>query len=149
MKLQDLTGRKVIAMVIDSMGNSINRPVITRKPAVSGTGAAGNLHGQQNVTAGKFESILRQKQTEAAEIKFSKHAEYRLQSRNISLTQAQKDKMKEAVSKAESKGVRDSLVLMDDLAFVVNIRNRTVITAANSDELRENVFTNIDGAVIV
>jgi flagellar operon protein len=57
--------------------------------------------------------------------------------------------MKEAVAKAESKGVKDTLVLMDDLAFVVNIRNKTVITAVNSNELKENVFTNIDGAVIV
>lgn len=136
-------------MVIDSSGNSINRPVITGKPQISGTGAAGSLNRQQNIAAGNFESILRQQQAGLGEIKFSKHAELRLQSRNISLTQAQKDKMKEAVAKAESKGVRDSLVLMDDLAFVVNIRNRTVITAANSNELKENVFTNIDGAVIV
>jgi flagellar operon protein len=57
--------------------------------------------------------------------------------------------MKEAVTKAESKGVRDTLVLMDDLAFVVNVRNRTVITAVQSNELKENVFTNIDGAVII
>jgi flagellar operon protein len=57
--------------------------------------------------------------------------------------------MKEAVAKAESKGVKDTLVLMDDLAFVINTRNRTVITAVNSNELRENVFTNIDGAVII
>ncbi len=136
-------------MVIDSMGNSINRPVITGKPQISGTGAATGAQRKQNVTAGDFESILKQQQAGIDEIKFSKHAELRLQSRNISLTQTQKDKMKEAVAKAESKGVRDSLVLMDDLAFVVNIRNRTVITAANSNELKENVFTNIDGAVIV
>ncbi len=135
-------------MVIDSMGNSINRPVITGKPQISGAGAAGSTQRKQNVTAGNFESILKQ-QAGIGEIKFSKHAELRLQSRNISLSQAQKDKMKEAVAKAESKGVKDSLVLMDDLAFVVNIRNRTVITAANSNELKESVFTNIDGAVIV
>lgn len=137
------------AMVIDKMGNNIGRPAITNKPPVSGTGAVYVPERQHNVTAGRFESILRQKQAEALEIKFSKHAEYRLQSRNISLTQSQRDKMKEAVAKAESKGVRDSLVLMDDMAFVVNVRSRTVITAANSAELKENVFTNIDGAVIV
>ena len=136
-------------MVIDNMGNSINRPVITGKPQISGTRPAVTQQRQHNTAAVSFESILRQQQTGSEEIKFSKHAEFRLQSRNISLTQAQKDKMKEAVAKAESKGVRDSLVLMDDLAFVVNIRNRTVITAANSSELKENVFTNIDGAVIV
>ncbi len=141
--------RQVTAMVIDNMGNSINRPVITGRPQISGARPAGTTQRQQNTGAVNFESILRQQRAGIEEIKFSKHAEYRLQSRNISLTQAQRDKMKEAVAKAESKGVRDSLVLMDDLAFVVNIRNRTVITAANSSELKENVFTNIDGAVIV
>jgi flagellar operon protein len=138
----------VFEVVIDSSGNSINRPVITGKPAIAGGNA---LAGGRRTTAPAkgFDSVLKQKLEESEEIKFSKHAELRLQSRNISLTQAQKDKMKEAVARAESKGVRDSLVLMDNLAFVVNVKNRTVITAANSNELKENVFTNIDGAVIV
>lgn len=136
-------------MVIDGSGNSVNRPIITNKPTVIGGNSANSLNRQSGIIAGGFESILKQKQADNEEIKFSKHAELRLQSRNINLTQTQKDKMKEAVEKAELKGVRDSLVLMDNLAFVVNIRNRTVITAANSNELKENVFTNIDGAVIV
>jgi len=71
----------------------------------------------------------------------------RLQLRNIKLTDEQKEKISKAVQKAEEKGVKDSLVLIDDIAFVVNVRNRTVITAVNSNELKENVFTNIDGAV--
>lgn len=136
-------------MVIDSSGNRINRPLITNKPAISAGNAVNSPVRQQNAAIGSFDTILKQKQAVNEEIRFSKHAELRLQSRNINLTQAQKDKMKEAVARAESKGVRDSLVLMDDLAFVVNVRNRTVITAANSNELKENVFTNIDGAVIV
>jgi flagellar operon protein len=99
--------------------------------------------------AGNFESILKETVNQNNGLKFSKHAELRLQARNINLTQSQKDKMNEAVSIAESKGVKDSLVLMDNLAFVVNVRNRTVITAVNGNELKDNVFTNIDGAVIV
>lgn len=137
------------AVVIDSSGNTINRPLITGKPSISAGNPVNSPSRQQNTAVSGFDSILKQKQSENEEIKFSKHAELRLQSRNISLTQAQKDKMREAVARAESKGVRDSLVLMDNLAFVVNIRNKTVITAANSNELKENVFTNIDGAVIV
>lgn len=137
------------AVIIDSSGNGINRPVITGKPPVIGGNTIGSANIRSNTAVAGFEGILREKLSDSGEIKFSKHAEFRLQSRNISLTQAQKDKMKEAVAKAESKGVRDSLVLMDNLAFVVNVRNRTVITAANSNELKENVFTNIDGAVIV
>ena len=136
-------------MVIDNSGSRINRPIITGKPSVTGGNATGNANRQNTPAAVGFDSVLKQKLAESDEIKFSKHAELRLQSRNISLTQAQKDKMKEAVAKAESKGVKDSLVLMDNLAFVVNVKNKTVITAANSNELKENVFTNIDGAVIV
>jgi flagellar operon protein len=137
-------------MVIDASGNNIRRQIITGS-GITGVSRTGSITGQQpSVTAaGGFEGILRQKQAEDSEIKFSKHAEQRLQMRNISLSLEQKEKMKEAVAKAASKGVRDSLVLMDNLAFVVNVRNRTVITAANSNELKENVFTNIDGAVIV
>ena len=70
-----------------------------------------------------------------------------MQTRNIQLTQTQKDKISQAVNKAEEKGVKDSLVLMDNVAFVVNVKSRTVITAVNSSELKDNVFTNIDGAV--
>jgi flagellar operon protein len=94
-----------------------------------------------------FEDILKSKVNENCQLKFSKHAEMRLQARNINLTDAQKEKISKAVQKAEEKGVKDSLVLIDDIAFVVNVRNRTVITAVNSNELKENVFTNIDGAV--
>lgn len=96
-----------------------------------------------------FGSILQETIDKAKGIKFSKHAELRLQARNINLTEAQMKRLDDAVSKAEKKGVKDSLVLVDEVALVVNVRSRTVITAISSDELKENVFTNIDGAIIV
>lgn len=135
-------------MVVDGSGNRLSNPIISNRPVMPNTNRVNN-QSIPNSTAASFESILRKKLSDAGEIKFSKHAEQRLQSRNITLTQAQKDKMREAVAKAESKGVKDSLVLMDNLAFVVNVPNKTVITAANSSELKESVFTNIDGAVII
>ena len=98
-------------------------------------------------TSGDFPGVLNDRLKAGAEVKFSKHAEARLQTRNINLSTEQKEKLTNAVNKADSKGVRDSLVLMDNLAFVVNVKSRTVITAVNSNELKENVFTNIDGAV--
>jgi flagellar operon protein len=110
----------------------------------------GNRVEQKNVrnqTNGNFDSILQDKIKQDERLKFSKHAELRLQTRNIQLTDLQKEKITEAVNKAQSKGVKDSLVIMDNLAFVVNVKSRTVITAVNSGELKENVFTNIDGAV--
>lgn len=109
-----------------------------------GTTATDSL--KKNVQ-GSFEEILKSKVDESCGLKFSKHAEMRLQMRNINLTDAQKEKISKAVQKVEEKGVRDSLVLVDDIAFVVNVRNRTVITVVNNNELKENVFTNIDGAV--
>ncbi|MCX7922379.1 MAG: flagellar biosynthesis protein [Clostridia bacterium] len=94
-----------------------------------------------------FDKILKSKINENTGLKFSKHAELRLKARNINLTENQKEKINEAVSRAEGKGVKESLVLMDNLAFVVNVKNKTVITAVSSNELKDNVFTNIDGAV--
>lgn len=96
---------------------------------------------------GAFGKILQEKLQGNTELNFSKHAEMRLQTRNIKLTQEQKNKMGEAVTKAEAKGVKDALVLLDNIAFVVNVKSRTVITAVNSNELKDNVFSNIDGAV--
>ena len=127
-------------MVVNNNFNSIQR-INGNRPSVNAQKPVSN-------TQSGFESVLQKTIGKGQELKFSKHAELRLQERNINLTQTQKDKMQDAVSRAESKGVKDSLVLMDNLAFVVNVRNRTVITAVNSSELKENVFTNIDGAVI-
>ena len=120
--------------------NNINR--------ISGNQAA-PIRQKPNTEHGDFGSILKDTINQSSGLKFSKHAELRLQARNIQLTQAQKDRIGEALNKAQTKGVKDSLVLLDNMAFVVNVKNRTVITAVNSNELRENVFTNIDGAVFV
>lgn len=83
------------------------------------------------------------------ELKFSNHAKQRLESRNIKLSDTDLEKLNDAVAKVREKGARDSLVLMQDLALVVSVKNNTVITAVDGDSLKENVFTNIDSAVIV
>ena len=82
-------------------------------------------------------------------LKFSKHASARLQDRNIELSDAQLDRLNAGMQKANEKGINESLVLMDQMAFIVNVKNSTVITAMNGKEIKDNVFTNIDGAVIV
>lgn len=99
-----------------------------------------------------FNDILKAKTLEKAvpqELKFSKHAANRLVDRNISLSGEQLKRLEEAAVKAGEKGIKESLVLMDQLAFVVNIPNSTVITALDKSETSLNVFTNIDGAVII
>ena len=95
-----------------------------------------------------FAEILEQTKANATEdVKFSKHANERLVSRNIDLSDAQKERLNQAVKSAEAKGIKESLVMMDNLAFIVNIKNNTVITAVTGEE--ERIFSNIDGAVIV
>ena len=81
-------------------------------------------------------------------IKWSAHAQARLQQRGIQLSDAQHIRLETAVDKAAAKGAKDSLVLLDDNALVVSAQNRTVITALGIHQARENVFTNIDSAVI-
>jgi flagellar operon protein len=86
--------------------------------------------------------------TTAASVKFSAHARRRLEQAYIVFDAGSTARLNAAVDKAAGKGAKDSLILMGDLALVVNIRNRTVVTAVNGDRMRDNVFTNIDSAVI-
>jgi len=101
-------------------------------------------------SSNSFESIF---QTELEKIKFSSHALKRLENRNIQLGEDDLNKIQEAVNKAEMKGSRDSLVMMQNplngmrTAFIVNIPNRTVITAIPVETAEENIFTNIDSVV--
>jgi flagellar operon protein len=82
-------------------------------------------------------------------LKFSAHAMQRLQSRNISLTSDDVSRMNAMADKAAAKGAKNSLFIVRDVAMVVSIKNRTVITAVDSDSMKENVFTNIDSAAII
>ena len=99
-----------------------------------------------------FQDILNQKANpvqETAGLKFSKHAANRLENRNIRLTEDQMERLNGGTQKAGAKGIRESLVIVDQLAFIVNVPNHTVVTAMDQTEADENVFTNIDGAVIM
>ena len=101
-----------------------------------------------------FEDVLNRKLEENRgvsqknEVKFSKHAMTRLDNRNISLTEVQMERLNEGARRAGEKGIKESLVLVDELAFIVNVENKTVVTAMNQGNNDENIFTNIDGAVI-
>lgn len=104
--------------------------------------------GKRTAEGFSFEEILQKKQEEG-EVRFSKHAVNRLNDRNIELTQKQMERLNDGTKKAGEKGIRESLVLVDELAFIVNIGSNTVITALQQGEAEENIFTNIDGAVII
>ena len=115
----------------------------------------GNTNTQKTETSDglSFEEILKQKQlgdiASTETLKFSKHAANRLNDRNIELSDDQLDRLSAGTQKAGEKGIHESLVIVDKLAFIVNVKNHTVVTAMDQTETNENVFTNIDGAVIV
>jgi flagellar operon protein len=81
-------------------------------------------------------------------LQFSRHARERVQRRGIELDASTLQRLSQGVDRAAGKGSRDSLVLVDGTAFVVSVSNHTVITAVDSEHMKDNVFTNIDSAVI-
>jgi len=117
------------------------RPVNT-KPTIA-------TQSKQNISSSaSFGEYLRESM-ESSDIRFSKHAESRLASRNINISGEQKSKIGMAVTKANQKGIKDSLIMMDNVALVVNVKSRTVVTAMSNSEAKENIFTNIDGAIFM
>jgi flagellar operon protein len=99
-----------------------------------------------------FKEVLNRKSTDkasnAVKLQFSGHAKQRLQDRDIQLNQADMQRIEEAVDRAQAKGSKESLILDGDNAFIVNVENRTVITAVDQLEMREKVFTKIDSTVL-
>ncbi len=96
-----------------------------------------------------FNQILQQQLQQNKELKFSKHAIERLEKRNITLTPQDMTRLDQALNIASKKGIKETLIMMDNKVFVASVSNKTVITAAVEEQLKENVFTNIDGAVII
>jgi len=89
------------------------------------------------------------KATQSAELKISKHAKERLAERGISITDVEWAHITDKVNEAKSKGIKDSLVLMDQAALIVSAKNNTVITAMNRMEAKGQLFTNIDGTIVL
>ena len=133
------------------MSNLNINPQFTSIEQVAGTylNPAAESRPLGNLNGASFEEIFKQKLEGTSELKFSKHASQRLDDRNIKLSEEQSLRLEEGVQKASEKGITDSLVLVDTLAFIVNVPNQTVVTAMDQTESEENIFTNIDGAVIV
>ncbi len=119
------------AQIANLIGNQPVSPVTV--PATPQAGSAGS----------DFAALLQN------QLKVSNHAQTRLQSRNIQLDQAAWQRVSEGVDKAAAKGSKEALVMVDNAALVVSVKNRTVITAVDQAHLKDNVFTNIDSAVIV
>ena len=105
---------------------------------------------QQSVAASKgFADVLKGELGKNDGVKFSKHAMERIQSRGVDMSQQTLDSLNQAVTKARAKGCKDIAVIGEANAFIVSVQNNTVITTMNALEMRENIFTNIDSAVLL
>jgi len=125
----------------------VQQPGILPGPAPRPAGTPVEIPPSQS-----FRSVLEktaQKSTGSEPLRFSAHAMQRLQSRNISLSGDDVERMNAMADKAAAKGAKQSLFILRDTALVVSIKNRTVITAVDQDSMKENVFTNIDSAAII
>ncbi len=111
-----------------------------------------NVFTKNEQTTTSFSDVLNQtlkgnlNETQST-LEFSKHAQLRLNNRNITLSENQMERIEKGMDQAREKGIKDSLVLVDNVALIVNVKNNVVVTAV--DESKDKIFTNIDGAIIV
>lgn len=129
---------------IDKTGQSLNSTA--RQNSQSG----GKVYSSNELA---FERLLKeqllQDKKPASELQFSKHAAARVEQRGIQLTDTLMDGLKNAVEKARDKGAKDIVVIGQQGAFIVNVPNNTVVTTMAPNEMKQNIFTNIDSAVIL
>jgi flagellar operon protein len=119
---------------VDGVGGPAGPGAARRAPAAPSTAFG-------DVLAGKL-------QQPSKPVTFSGHALQRLERRGIDLDDQTLARLNGGVDRAAAKGSRSSVVLVDDSAFVVSVPNRTVITAVDREHMKDQVFTNIDSAVI-
>lgn len=105
---------------------------------------AAQRSSQQETSRTSFDRIF---QNEL--LKFSNHAAKRLEQRGIELKGDQLAKIQHAVDKAAAKGSKESLILLQDMALIVNVASRTVVTAMDGNSMKDNVFTQIDSAIVI
>lgn len=111
-------------------------------PAGAGQSARGADAGFRDILAGKLG-----RSPDA--VRFSRHAAQRIESRNLSLSDEQLDRIRESVDKAAAKGAKESVFVMDSLALVVSIDNRTVITCVDRQDMKQSIFTNVDSVAFL
>ena len=132
------------------INNEVDNLSLFKQPLMSALNKSIKRNSVENKQT-SFNALLSENmQQKQSAIKFSAHAEKRLHERNISLNQEDIAKISRAMQQASLKGARDSLLLYGDLALIASIKNNTVVTALDSNVLKEEqVFTNIDSAVII
>lgn len=141
---------------MEKLSSSLNRASVTPAIAdlVSRPPVAGNSGGVE--FREKLEALQRSPAESTAKspvhntaLKFSNHAVDRMQSRGIHFSPDEMSRIEGAVSKAASKGSRDALLISDNAALIVSVKDKTVVTVMDKSSLKENVFTNIDSTVMI
>lgn len=123
--------------------NNFIRPVTTGTPPPKPNSGATQEQGRP------FSEILAERLKEESGVSFSKHAIQRVTQRNVDLDAANIERLREGLRLAAEKGLGETLILIDETAFIVNARANRVITTVNGPDLKGNVFTNIEGTVII
>lgn len=131
----------------DYINHNYRRPIVTT--GIPYQQQAGNQAQTPAIQGTSFEEVLSNQIKLNSSIEFSKHAFQRIVERNIDVSTDKLARLDEGIRLAQNKGLNETLILVDSTAFVVNVRNNKVITTVNEDSLKGNVFTNIDGTVIV
>jgi flagellar operon protein len=122
--------------------------ILIPQPIVPPAGNSGGARPNRAKTTGpSFEEVLGQS-LDRSQVQFSRHAQQRMASRGIVFSEADLGRLEDAVNLVKAKGGRDSLVLLDDNALVVSVKNSQVVTVVDRENLKQNVFTNIDSAII-
>ncbi len=132
----DLMGLKLSHQVEAPVGSS----------RVGSKTADSSRSAEQSVS---FAESLQQEYNKSSGVHFSKHATQRMQMRGVEMTPGLLDSLNQAIDKARTKGAKDVAVISDKSVFIVNVPNNTVITTMNGLEMKENIFTNIDSAVLI
>lgn len=130
--------------------NSYNRfslPIVTGTPYTAPNSSV--KPKQSNSGEVSFDQLLQQQIDTNKKVVFSKHAAQRIQQREVDVSETSIKRLNEGVRLAKQKGLNDTLILVDHTAFIVNVKNNTVVTTVNSGESSGKVFTNIDGTVII
>ncbi len=123
---------------------------ISPTEAVQGVTAARVQASQRREAAGQFGALLRQERAAQAEgVAFSKHAMARAEERGIEVTPALMEQLTSSVERAQAKGATNILAFDATRAFIINVPHGRVITTMSQEEMQENIFTNIDGAVLL
>lgn len=130
-------------------GVYLNRPISITTGIAAPQPQTARTQQQTTETSSFAEVLKRHQQNGDTAVSFSKHAQNRIADRGIELSDAKLERLSRGMRLAEEKGLDDTLILVDKTAFIVSVKNGTVVTTLGGDDLNGNVFTNIEGTVII